>query len=501
MKDIIATGHISADNGYPVVHVLGVNLLYLTGLNIEEVVNLLFISFSIIFVLNISLLAKALAKHNGQFLLMTAFAFPLIFSAFQAVIHPAMFSIFMVPALLYCYHKSEQVASNRVSYTILLLLYMLAITYSHPITCLFVIVALFTIAISRFIYRRFVSNRIAVSKHETDFTSRYGIPLLMFCVFFVWYIEFAGIQGDIKRVYNFIMFGSSTPSFDTQMGILSMAHLSVLQIFELFFYRYGPIFIYGILGTVSAFILFKLCLAKNKRPDSNGFVYASLFVIAVAMTAFSLFGFTGETEPERISRFFLFVSPITIGLAIHKATFKNVQTHMVNKYHLRENLLFSLTSAILIFVATFCVLNVYGSQRTAMANGQITKMEIDGTTWFSTHQDGVTITASTGLTLVRFEDFNFGVESDPLARAILGPILIPTNFGYPANPTMADTYKQQNRYLLTDEASRLAINIFPENSRDNIHHYSDSSFTTLNDDPTVIKIYSNPEFEVWRVNG
>jgi len=503
MNDIIATGHIGAGNFYPVVHILGVSLLDIAGLSRGAVTNLLFVFWSFVYLLNMYLLSTMVASHRGQALLITAFACPLVFSLFHTVIHPSMFSLFMVPLLLYFYHRREGNRTGKTATTLVLLLLAFSITFTHPVTCLFAIALILAFNLSKFLYRQIANRKELASQSSTVIAGNYNVPLIMFITFFVWYSSYAAIQGSIKAVHEFLVYGSGAPLFERQTETLAMAGITTSQTIELFIYRYGAIFIYGIISAIALAMVLRTSLDKKGQSDSMSFTYAIQFIVALAVSAFSLWGFTGEYNPIRISRFFLVMAPIMSGLVAYEFILRGyLQRVNFGRLRSRGKAFIGVMTVLILATSVLSVLNVYGSPRTVQSNLQVSRMEIAGSEWFSEHQDRDIITAGAGVNLRRFEDFNFGGETcPPTNKARLDSEPVPSHFGYDENNSITETFKFEDRYVLTCEAGRINVMLVPENVRHKAHQYGGQDFATLRTDPAVAQIYANGEFEVWRVYG
>ena len=499
MKDIMATGHIGSGNFYPVVHLLGVSLLDITGLKEGLIANLLFVSWSTIYLLNIYLLATVVSSHRRQALLITAFASPLIYGNHHTVLHPSVLSLFMVPLLLYFYHRRQNLQSGRVGSSIALILLVFAITFIHPVTALFVIAILLTFNLSAFLYRQIAGRKQPDLASSMTIAGNYNIALIMFIVFFMWYFSYSAIQGSIKIVYDWLVYETTASLFRYQTETLAAARLTPFQMIELFIYRYGPIVLYLFVSAAAVAVVLKESLSKKARLEPMNFTYAVLFIIGLAASAFSLWGFTGEFNPVRISRFFLAMAPIVSGLVIYKLVDYRTSGNLRRVRLWREPLI-GLVAFLLVAAGILSIFNVYGSPRTTRVNWQVTRMEIAGTEWLLKHRDNKIAVASLSIVVHRFEDLIYGTESVP-ARAKRDPAPMPSHFGYDKNSSAAQTYDFTARYLLTCEADRLYPMIYPQNVRARAHQYLDDDFASLSADPTVSHLYTNGDLDVWRVYG
>ena len=503
MKDILTTGSIGNYNYYPTVHLLGVSLLDITGLSRGAVTNLLFGLWTIIYLLNMYLLSTVVANNRGQALLITAFACPLVFSHVHVLIHPALLSLFMIPLLLYFYHKSEKSQSTRLECAVVLILLTFSITFTHPVTCLFVIMVLLTFNLSKLLYPQIVNRKEFALENNVSTSRNYNIPLIMFAIFFMWYFSYAAIAGSFKKVHDFLVYGGRMSVYESHISRLAWSGVTTSQTIELFIYRYGAMCIYLIIAGISVAILLRASLCRNTPQGSINFTYSILFIVALAASAFSLWGFTGEFEPWRIVRFTLLMAPIVSGLAIYGLIRGDRQhQHKLNKVKLGRKGIISITVILILAVSVLSIFNVYGSPRIITANWQVSKMEIDGTEWFSNHQDRDLHMAYMGSKLKRFVHLNFGVQTCPPAKRVRPhPSIIPSHFGYEGNSTIAETFNYEDCYLLSCEAGRINIQLTPENVRSKAQQYTEEDFAKLSADSTVVPIYANGEFEVWRVYG
>ena len=503
MKDIITTGHIGKYNFYPIVHLLGVSILEITELSRGAVTNLLFVFWSIMYLLNTYLLGTMVANRRGQALLITAFACPLVFSALHTVIHPSLLSLFMIPLMLYFYHRREKLQSGKIEGTIVLILLAFAITYTHPVTCLFAIALFLAFIPSGILYKQIATRKQFALQRTINIGRNYNIPLIMFIVFFMWYFSYAAIQGSFRRVHEFLVYSSGVSLFEDQTRQLTEAELSALQTIELFIYSFGAIVLYLLISVIAVIIVLKWSLSKKAELESMDYTYAIQFIVALLVSAFSLFAFTGEFSPIRVSRFFLLMAPIISGLVIYRfidnTDKASQQTLNTNRLRRKRGMFICITTVLILTVVILSIFNVYGSPRVVRLNWQVSAMQVVGAEWFSNYHDNDVVTATAGVVVSRFEDLTFGREYPSTDRAKLDREPIPSHFGYDGNGSVAETFDFGDRYLLTCEMGRVSINAAPESARPMARQYTEDDFAKLMADPAVAQIYANGEFEVWRV--
>lgn len=527
MKDIIVTGYVGQKNYYPIIHILGVDILSITGLSRGVATNLLIVFFSVLYPLNMYLLATTLASRRGQILLITAFACPLIFSFFNGCIHPSMFSIFILPLLLYFYHRAVSSPVNKAQNIALLFLVALLMTFFHPITALFSIAVLLVFALASYLHRKLApaanpGSQLRISKNITKIALITAVVMIVF--FSSWYLSFPSIRGSFNKVYSWLAYeitGPATEPSPTEPGpiqppvkqslfqrltqALSKAKITLTQTLAVFIARYGAVFIYLLMALIlSIMVLRKFLVKKFKRKDVQqlDFIYSIQFLVALLISAYMLFGYAIEYNEIRIARLPLVMATILGGLVIYEFIHTD-STQRVNldRFKPGGKALAGIITVLILAAGVISIFNVYGSPMTVQSNFQVSLMEIAGTEWFSSHQDRDIVVAEAGRGLKRFEDFNFGWESRSFKRAKVDLEPIPSHFGYDENGSISQTFNFEARYLLTREFNRINIMRFPEDVRDMVDQYSEEDFAKLRADPVVAQVYANSEFEVWRVFG
>lgn len=490
MKDILQTGNIWNEDFYPIVHILGAILIYFTNIKNEGILeNILFVSFYVMYFTTFYILSNMIAdNHKGQALLITAFVSPLLLSNLHTLIHPALFSLFFLPMLLYFYHRRIIVATNKVECTIILILLILAVTFSHPVTTIFLIILVLSFPISEYIYGRLIYNKETSSQFKSNYiyTSSWNICLIIIICFYIWYFSFPFILWNIRDVYLFLM----TPGaslFDTQTSTLQSSNISLYHTLNIFINKYGSTMIYVIISFLSILILLKRYLYDKINLRLIDFVYAGAFIVASIFSAYSLFGYTGEFNILRISRFFLFISPLLCGLVIYRS----IDTASKNR---RNKYIACLIMSIMILVV-LNVYNVYSSPRNADINWQGTTTEIAGTEWFTKFENEQIIVSTSAFKLQNYEDFLLGYYNSAILKQNFDANLIPAHFGYEKNNTISKTMGFMERYILLNEADKLTFKIFPEDAKLKNYIFTNQDFIKLNEDLSIISIYSNGGFE------
>ncbi len=498
MKDIITTGHIGEQNFYPVVHLLGVSILDITGLAPGIVARVLSVSWSAIYLLNMYLLATVVAKYRGQALLITAFASPLVFSWTHISLHPLIFSISMLPLLLYFYHRRKK-GEHQVGNAAVLILLAFLITYAHPITCLFAVAVLLTFNLSKCLYRQIANGEKLPLRSSTVMAGNYNIPLIMFMVFFIWYFSYALLQENLKTVYDGLRYHSVATIFQLQTATLVTGELTPSQTIELFIYRYGAIFLYILISVLAVAIVLKKSLNREVQSEPMDFAYGIQFVVALLISGLFLWGYFIEHDPIRISRFFLMMAPIVSGLVAYRIISSVLhQVVSSSRSKVRGKMFIGLVTLLILAASAIAVFNVYGSPRTVVAGRQATRMEISGVEWLAEYQGKDILARGVTIGGRKLEDL-LGLEHPYLDRVGMRVEPVQVHFGYDQNDFLAETFNFKDTYLVTSKLDRIFALTLSKYRKSITHPYSADDFTKLQSDRTVAQIYANGEFEVWRV--
>ncbi len=505
MIDIMETGHIGDQNFYPGLHVLGASLLDVTEISRLAMNNLLFVSWNAIYLLNVYLLATVVAKHRGQALLITALASPLVFASCTVTIYPSYLSLYMIPLILYFLHRKTNSQEGQFVNILIVVLLALAMVFIHPFTSLFAIALLIALDVSKYLYRQITSRKGLSLQKAIEMPETYTIPLLIFTVWILWYLtanDFDFIEKNIKDVYDFLFYGGGRAApFQAETSDLGRTELSIFQIMELGFYRYGAIFMYLAASLLSVLAVIKSVLNKKSLLEPVNLTYAILFLAGLGMAIFSLLAQSGEYQIVRIARTFLLISPFIIGLITYEMICKD-KGKPVKLVGFKANRKMSIAfiTTLALAVSLLSTLNVYGSGKTGWENYQITRMEITGSEWFTDHRSGSVDVVTDNVAVGRFDEFYLGIEGNNFDTYWYPPE-VPSHFGYDVNSSITDTVESDDAYLATSERGRIYVMYHREIDRHLYPQYTDEDYVSLRADPAVAQIYANEEYEIWRVYG
>mgnify|MGYP006910657449 CR=1 FL=1 len=505
IRDILNTGHVGESNYYPIEHILGTNLIQVSGISLEDVSALFFVLFSGMYIITIYPLAKSTSKHSGQVLLIVAFASPLIYSFFHVNISPNIFSLFMLPCLLYFYHKRELIPSNRMENTIAVLILAFCIVFFHAVTTLFTIIVFFVFGLAYALYSNFIVRRL--SEHR-----QYGIvgknflriTFILFIAFFMWYFSYSSICNSFRRVADWLIYQIGTPLFDAQLETLRETGPTWSQTFELFVNRYGAIFLLLLLSSICCIYVIRKSLSKAHNIGPMMFTYAIQFTIALFISVIMLFGYFFEYNPVRVFRLPLLMGTILSGLVVYDFVSGYTRKKSNKRNKLRQRLFIIVIWMTIMVMVTLSFGSVYNSPRVYLPNSQTTSMDLVGTEWLDKSKSPdirIIVSRWSAHSLHRFEDYNFGIDSSPTVKVGIIHEYLPSHFGYGGNSSVVESLGFRDMYVVIFQVDKVITMFVPENVGSNIDQWTEEDFAKLKVDPTAVHVYANGEFDVWGVYG
>mgnify|MGYP001565393818 CR=1 FL=1 len=502
ISDILTEGRVGSGNFYPALHLLAATLREIGGFNTEALVSLVPGIFSTLYPLNMYVLASAVAHNRKQALLVTAFASPLILGHSQAALFPQMQSLFVVPLLLYLSHQREKEPLGQALSVIPLLLLGLFITFLHPLTSLFLALVLFTMGRSSVVhYQAGIVPSLTRSRGRAD--GYFYLGSIVFLTFFIWYFSFPRFTREITRVIDWLLYQSGGSLAGEYAGFLGQAELTTRQLIEAFLNRYGGIAVYWLLSFLAVVLVLRQIQSRRATLQVASFRYGVQWLVFLPVAIAFLFSSLSESEPYRLSRFPLMVGTVLIGLEAHNLLSASPYGLKVKGRLSRALFLAGLMFSLLL-ATSLSVFNVYDSPRVYATNAQVPEMEFRGIEWFTFHADPRTMVSSSNKDFIRkTQHFLLGAEGNPnyTGSGQIDEAFTPSHFGYDRNETVAETLGFADKYLLTPWMAELTNQGFPENVRAKTRRYMREDLAKLEVDRTAAKVYSNGEYEVWRVYG
>lgn len=462
VKDIEATGSVSDDNWYPIIHIL-IYIISTFGVEIEVISQLHQIIFFMLYLFGIGLFLRAITSIRGSIQVGIVVSSVLIYSGFHFSTSPSISSFWLFPLLLFI------LTINSYRGYILMLMLSFAVVFFHPASSVILVIILMVFGWTSYWYNFNVKKLISLTA-------------VAFITFAFWLTFFPGRQGPFLGVLDF--FGlydrgegmaSSTASGATNVPLDVM----VLRLIESF----ATIAIYAGIALFSITLLVILGLHRKKRDfwiQSLIIQYLVSVIFTIILVSAIIFG----TAWERTTRYLILISTIIIGTTMALLNFENdVPIDMTGfiKY---------------IFIGAIVVAMILSMATAYDKNMHFSESEYNGASWVTNNYDK------------NSPIYTYGY-SDKIIMAELSRNLYTQKYSdrftftpVPQERSIADLIKSsQNGYLITTEREKDFELLYPTSVREERELYNESDIQYLMDNSDINRVYHNPEANIWTIEN
>jgi len=189
------------------------------------------------------------------------------------------------------------------------------------------------------------------------------------------------------------------------------------------------------------------------------------------------------------------VTPLLAGYAFlelfrkHEMKSKSIWSHVI----------IAIVVFLIVLSAIIGIFSLYTSPYIKQLNHQVTHMEIEGMTWLFNYKDRTIKTIEIVTCVNRHADAILGhswdEKRDDISTGFDVNRIIPDHFNYTHYETLGESFVHDN-YATISKYDRLSYTTVWKM----VGRFNENDFEILNFDKTVNKLYSNGEFEVYRVN-
>lgn len=476
-RSIVQTGTLGTLDIYPSLHLFTVTLSFATGLDVLQVSNLLAPVVSLVSVGSCYLLATQLFDRRRTVLFVTPFAILLVGSTAHVNPSPFAQSVLLLPCVLYLFFREQ--STQSLSTRVLLVVALISLVLYHPLTAIFLLVPL--VAYSAVTAANVFVESLATPTNAASITG---------AVFVVWYTNFAGIVRRFDSVFQRLVSGGGTAPLDSYTSTVERTSPAMIDVVEVAIVNYGPSVVLSALASL-ALVLAVIGHWRGTDALSRPVVtVACSFAAFVALSGVFLVNDfpVGFGRPLLAARLF---AVLLAGLAF-AALWRRSRRPWV-----RSALRLSMYGALVLLVV-LTTIGLYYSPLMLRSNMQVTEMERSGSEWLFEHDTGETPIETIGLNQRRQFDAHYGKRaSDPVIRR--SETAPPPHFNYTEYPRLGESY-DRDAYLVVTKLGRITYpRKFP--SYRSQWRYTPADFDRLERDPSVAKVYSNGEFDLYLIHG
>ena len=498
MKYIVANGTFGSDI-YPILHIIGTELFYFTGITLDAITTVIYPVFSIFYILSFYLLYTEILKDKSKVVLALVFTSIMVMGTAHTSFAPYSLSLFVIPIFLYLYFKERN--SPKWSFKLLLLIATLFLILFHPLITVLILISIIIIEFSIYIYTRLNKPD---KKYSKNFS--YILIVLILLSLFLWKQYYYLIENGFITFYSFLLTGES-PNLQNTLTLISKANFNDLI--------YSIVFIYGnwlivfLVSLISTYYLIKKNIGTTHLRNlfhifSNLEIYEIfavlgflLFSVISILVYFKLqiFGFTRVVEFAIIFSNFLVFSLFYYII--------NSKNKILNKNGYMKILLISI---ILLPIICFSTLNLYQSPLELTPNAQVTASEVTGIQTFFITDNNSSRVLELGISKDRFHAVIYGEQADKYGQDInirnltnitrTEPI---DHFGFDNNTTLGQYYNN-SVYLLVNEIGVQSYPVLYPGYK-NVWRFTPGDFITLNDSNQSMLVYNNGNLQIYKFLG
>ncbi len=485
-KDIELTGHFGApgsrfENYYPASHIWAVSLSQVTGLDLRTVVMVTPWIFWLLYVFSVLILAKLLAKKRRQQLLTTAFALPLSFIYLQASFFPSILIFFLAPLTLFLLYRLN-IEEDKFGYTLLFVLMLLLLPLMHGGDTFSFLILFLCLGITKRVHEWL--------KHKQGAPAR--IPNLgnamaiLSVAWLLWFSSFLVFGRSVKSVFEWLLYGTGIGPAVLQLSVLEGAHASLLDIVDVFLRTHG----HNLLFLVVAAVVIWRWFRKRGEMTSDYFAF-SLILVTFLILSPVFYTAPGVGEYRRVLPYAILAATLVNGFGLGDW----LQSRQ------RKTFAMLLIIIVLAVAATWGIFNVHYSPFIKSANGQVSRYDVSGMDWFLQHRNGKNLADQQRVMQYSLSALILGNEATPknIRWGTNAEYQPPDHFGYDKYAMYGQSYTN-DRYFLNDKLSRILLpTVFAK--FEPYWRWNESGWNRLENDPSVLKVYCNGEFEVFYVRA
>jgi len=485
VKDVLLSGHVASDNFYPITHILLTEIISVSGVPIELIVNHSTALFSIFYVVSTYLLATAALPKKDAQLISVASIGGVLFNGYDAYLMPNGWSILYLPLVFFLFIKSSKSLEYRLLLVIMLILY----PFFHPLSSTMLVISLLTIGFVSVLLHIIEYKKISLNNilHNFPITQ----ILIVLGILLPWILSFPQFYLNIRSLYTALTTGHS-PDVITQMSAtLDKINVHGFEFVKLLIKIMGDDIIFLVLSTIAAIILLKSYKKnhKNLKNSENLIILLGItFTIGImyASYLFNIIPGLGNINSQRLLAYLVLFTPIFAGFSFH---------HFLSKE--RTHITASLCIVIIMTASIISILSLYPSPYIIRPNPEVTQMDMYGFEWFVDYKS-----RDIGCTYIMSPPYRF-------ADAILGDVgedkrsdiehyapQIPDHFNYIAHERLGESYKKDRYAVITKMDKIIYDTVWRVVGR-----FHKEDFEKLETAETVDKLYTNRECDVWYIHA
>ncbi len=493
IKETMDAGHVPTSIIYPITHIFLSELVYFTGLDLVILHKIVPITFGLLCVLFMYVLAKALFANYGGAVLAGVISCCLTFGWYHNLT-PNALSNMLIPFALFLIVRflQKRVWTWAVPLSAIIIFYPVF----HVLPAIVLGLMLLTLWIPGKlveVLQNLREKKAFILKYNSE-DFRLVFPfLLLFSWFIFWISSFQVFGHTIRDIYDTVALEEKESKGAAFLDQISYAQNYGYSVIEQALKVYGVQALLVLLSLLALLLLWREFTARGQNMPLLSF-YGPFFVILFIMGILFIFNL-----PFGPLRFMIYISMLGTLFAACFLSYFLVNRRLKNNSLLQRTAfkVSSVTAIItLMFLASMLIL--YPSPYNLGANYHTTQSEVMGMTFFYEHRD-VNVPV-TGITVApgRFSHAFLTPEEQSVQclPMYLEDRAVPWHFGYNRYHTLSDHYTDEMNMIITQKDRLHYMDLFPDMAE---LRFTEQDFERLKYDPGISFLYSNGGFDLQKV--
>jgi hypothetical protein len=316
-----------------------------------------------------------------------------------------------------------------------------------------------------------------------------NIVMIVSLTLLLWWLQFRSLLDDLYLMASALLGQRAfTSIMENQISEVAISNASIWLVIDRFLKVYGPMFLYF---SIALFFLFYMIYHyfQIKKIYEEDLIYSLQFCVAICIGIALMVGYFVIAEPIRAASYGLVFATILCGLFFYRE-------------RQRRGLITSIT-VIITIVCMLTIMTLYSSPLNGLPNSALSYGDKNGIDWILEYQDAEIPLVKEELSNYKYSEYHFEITNATNShRVIEYSEIIRSHFGYNTNRTLGDSFAylpDSQLYMMTTELMRLTPYAVSVDRRYRLKSFTDSDFIRLKNDPSVNLLYSNNEFEVWKI--
>lgn len=490
IKETINTGHIVDTILYPAGHIYLSEIVFLTGLDLVVLHKIVPLVFGLLCVLFMYVLAKTIFVKNSVCLLVAILSCCLVHTWYLRLTPNILANLFL-PLVIFLVYKYVQQRTR--TWVVPLIITLVLMPVFHPVPTM--VLAMVFMSICIFAILSCINSHWQIGKLNNFAGGIHGIigPFLIMLVWFVFWVSlFSIFNHQILSLYDAITFGADDPWISSLTDTASTATAYGYNVIEQIIRNLWSQIILCAISALALPLIIKEYL--ESRTNTSVLSLLLVFIAVIPLSAiFYLFdlAFTPQRLLYAISMFGIFFAAYFLAFFL---------TDNLKRRLLPLNTHTKSTIVLVVIFGLFMggLLALYPSPYILKASWQNTHSEVEGLLFSYDYRDVTIPLTAISIPPGRFSHAFLSPEERVTQKLplYLEDRHVPYHFGYDVNSSISSIYAHEIDIIITQKDKRMYLDVFPEIEE---IRYTHQDFDRLGIDPALHFLYSNGEFDYYKV--